>query len=504
MYILIHLMTMARLKLGSDEQSFLRGVTRAIIANPFSDERRAADADLFGIAPSATQAERDEVITGRIAAGVAHLAAAGRTDITRFAGEERVLLENALLYDAYNRYYFDFDRLIEEQTRAGEESCRVPFAEDALRRLTGCGFNRHEALHYFAVFFQMRRAYYFIDRSIIGRSSSMKELRLNLWNNVFTFDIGLYARGIWSRMEDYSTLLLGETGTGKGVSASAIGRSGYIPFDESRQRFSESFTRAFVSMNLSQFPEPLIESELFGHRKGSFTGAVADQEGVFARCSPHGAIFLDEIGEVSVPVQIKLLEVLQGRCFSAVGSHERKRFAGRVIAATNQPLDRLRAEKGFRDDFYYRLCSDIITVPPLRRRIQEDPEELGDLIRHTLDRIVGLPSPGLFEKVSAAVAAQVPRDYPWPGNVRELEQCVRRILIKQRYEIDRSGLNRGDETDCFLEGVKSGTLAAEGLLSGYCRMLYRRYGTYEAVAQKTGLDRRTVKRYLGLSAGPLP
>src|SRR5205823_10438393 len=134
---------------------------------------------------------------------------------------------------------------------------------------------------------------------------------------------------------------------------------------------AESFMRGFIALNLSQFPETLIESELFGHRKGAFTGAVETHEGVLARCSPHGAIFLDEIGEVTAPVQIKLLQVLQERTFCPVGSHEPVRFRGRVIAATNRSLAALRAGELLRADFFYRLCSDLIEVPPLRQRFEE-------------------------------------------------------------------------------------------------------------------------------------
>src|SRR5678815_4546992 len=198
----------------------------------------------------------------------------------------------------------------------------------------------------------------------------MKELRRQLWQNVFTHDMRRYERHLWNRMEDFSTMLLGETGTGKGAAAAAIGRSGFIPFDEKHRCFAESFTRSFISLNLSQFPETLIESELFGHCKGAFTGAVEAHEGVFTRCSPHGAIFLDEIGDVSVPIQIKLLQVLQERTFCPVGSHEPLRFRGRVIAATNRSLDSLRKRDLFRQDFFYRLCSDMIEVPPLRLRLQ--------------------------------------------------------------------------------------------------------------------------------------
>jgi len=144
----------------------------------------------------------------------------------------------------------------------------------------------------------MRRAFYFI-KSIAGKSPCVQELRKSLWNNIFTNNIELYDSYLWNKMEDFSTMLLGETGTGKGLAASAIGRSGFIPFNEKRSRFQESFAKTFVSINLSQFSEQLIESELFGHKKGAFTGAIEAHQGIFSHCSPFGAIFIDEIGDVS-------------------------------------------------------------------------------------------------------------------------------------------------------------------------------------------------------------
>jgi DNA-binding NtrC family response regulator len=292
-------------------------------------------------------------------------------------------------------------------------------------------------------------------------------------------------------MEDFSTMLLGETGTGKGTAAAAIGRSGYIPFDEKRGQFAESFTRTFVALNLSQFPETLIESELFGHRKGAFTGAVEAHEGVFARCSPFGAIFLDEIGEMSVPVQIKLLQVLQERTFTPVGSHEKQRFRGRVIAATNKPLDRLRSTGQFRDDFFYRLCSDIITVPPLRQRIAEEPAELDDLIGLIVTRLTGEAAPELV----GAVRGAVDKHYPWPGNVRELEQAVRRILLTRQYRGDHRA-TAPDLCSRLQAGLADGSLDADQLLAGYCALLHQRHHNYEEVARRTNLDRRTAKAYV--------
>jgi transcriptional regulator with GAF, ATPase, and Fis domain len=339
------------------------------------------------------------------------------------------------------------------------------------------------------MFYQIRRAYFFISRELVGSSPCMKHLRARLWDNVFTHDILWYERCLWNRLEDFSTLLLGETGTGKGAAAAAIGRSGYIPFDPNAQKFEESFTRAFVRLNLSQFPETIIESELFGHRKGAFTGAIEKHEGIFSRCSPYGAIFLDEIGDVSIPVQIKLLQVLQERTFSPVGSHEQLRFKGRVIAATNRPLDQIRREGKFRDDFYYRLCSDLITVPPLRQRLRESPRELEALVEHILRRICGTET-GV--PVLAILKREVGKNYPWPGNVRELEQAIRRIMLSGTYAGD-TAVESKDEV-ALSDAVETGSLTAKELVEKYCRDLYDLYGNYGEVARRTGLDWRTVKK----------
>jgi transcriptional regulator with PAS, ATPase and Fis domain len=291
-------------------------------------------------------------------------------------------------------------------------------------------------------------------------------------------------------------MLLGETGAGKGAAAAAIGRSGFIPFDGKKKAFAESFARSFTSLNLSQFPESLIESELFGHKKGAFTGAVEAHEGIFARCSSCGAIFLDEIGDASVPIQIKLLHVLQDRMFSPVGSHETLRFRGRIIAATNKPLDSLRRAGQLRDDFFYRLCSDVITVPSLRQRIAEEPAEMEDLIALTVRRLTGESAPGTVSMVRRALLASLGTDYAWPGNVRELEQAVRRVLLTRQYQCDWTA-DAPDLCGKLQAGIAEGKLDADSLLSGYCRLLYQRLGTYEEVARHVKLDRRTVKAYIG-------
>jgi DNA-binding NtrC family response regulator len=364
-----------------------------------------------------------------------------------------------------------------------------------LADLASYGWEPPAAARFVGIFFQMRRAFFFIERGLTGRCPSMRKLRESLWNNVFTHDIRVYERYLSARMEDFSTILLGETGSGKGTAAAAIGRSAFIPLDAGKDRFLESFTRAFVTINLSQYPESLIESELFGHRKGAFTGAIETHQGAFERCSPHGAIFLDEIGEVSVPVQIKLLNVLQERRFLPVGSHDSKRFEGRVIAATNRSLADLRESGAFRHDFYYRLCSDVIEVPPLRVRLAERAEEMDDLLQHLVEQIVGEKSDALSAMAKQTIAAGVGKGYTWPGNVRELEQAVRRILMTAAYDPGARAAPQ-DLGQRLVASIQEGTLDAHEVLSMYCALLYRRHGTYEEVAKRTKLDRRTVKKYV--------
>jgi transcriptional regulator with AAA-type ATPase domain len=418
----------------------------------------------------------------------------GASHAGRLREEDRRLAEPAVYYVCYHQCVPQLDALIEQQAK-GVASLSVPFADDVVGELVRLGVPQERATRVFSFFFQLRRAFYFIHRSLAGQCESMRALREALWNSVFTHDMRGFEAALWDRMEDFSTLLVGATGTGKGQAAAAIGRSGFIPYVPNERRFAASFADTFMAINLSQFPETLIESELFGHRKGAFTSAIEHHKGVFERCSVHGALFLDEIGEVSIPVQIKLLQVLQERTFSPLGGHEKKRFSGRVIAATNRPLDELRREGRFRDDFFYRLCSDVIPLPTLRQRFAESAEERPLLVRLLVARIAGSEDADLVTTVLEALERDVPLNYPWPGNVRELEQAVRRILLTGRYRADAGGGGLDEEAQ-LIERLRAGELSAAELLARYSRLLYRRLGTYALVAKRTGLDPRTSRKYI--------
>jgi DNA-binding NtrC family response regulator len=202
---------------------------------------------------------------------------------------------------------------------------------------------------------------------------------------------------------------------------------------------------------------------------------------------------LDEIGDASEPIQIKLLQVLQQRTFSPVGCHEVCRFKGRVIAATNRDLGTLRREGNFRDDFFYRLCSDQVEIPTLRLRLQESPSELEALVRHILSRLSGDAQIGTFSAVLEAIEKGVGRAYHWPGNVRELEQAVRCILLTGVYCGDT---NKTAGEDAWLSAMERGDLSVQQVTAGYCQRLFKRYGSYGEVARRTGLDWRTVKKHM--------
>ncbi len=489
------------MKLTMTQRAFFSEIANIIFSNPFDAERGKLVARMTG-KKSLVSAGHEHHFSELAPVLNQQLTLLEGGGITRFQDvsdtADQELISHCFLFQIYHQFADDFDALITQQLALGDEPAPVLFAEDLIGRLMGRGFAVRDAYRYLALFYQFRRAYFFIAKSLIGDSDSMKRLRHALWNNVFTCDVRIYSNHLWDRMEDFSTLLLGETGTGKGSAAAAIGRSGLIPFDAQRRRFRHSFTETFIAINLSQYPETLIESELFGHRKGAFTGAVDHHQGIFERCSSNGALFLDEIGDVSTPVQIKLLNLLQDRQFSPVGSRNKLRFSGRVIAATNRSLTELRTQGTFRDDFFYRLSSDIIQMPTLRDRLAEAPGELRQLVELMVTRTVGTTSSELIGLVMEKLAAHLPAGYAWPGNVRELEQATRRILLKRHYPGDPFQ-SRTATPDYFKPGIAEAGVKANDLLAAYCSLLYDKYRSYETVARKTGMDRRTVKKYLQIS-----
>src|SRR5215470_3856458 len=209
---------------------------------------------------------------------------------------------------------------------------------------------------------------------------------------------------------DSTVLLLGETGTGKELIARAI------------LNLSSRANRPFVKLNCAAIPSGLLESELFGHEKGAFTGAIARKIGRF-ELAHGGTLFLDEVGDISLELQSKLLRVLQEQEFERLGSTRTIRADVRVVAATNRDLAQMVAEKQFREDLYFRLNVFPIRIPPLRERAGDVPL----LVRHFVDRYAERMNRNIETIPTETMDALV--RYPWPGNVRELENLVERAVI---------------------------------------------------------------------------
>ena len=161
-------------------------------------------------------------------------------------------------------------------------------------------------------------------------------------------------------MGDFSTLITGPSGTGKEFVARAIAYSRYIPFQPRTLTFQVHPEEGFYAVNLAALSPSLIESELFGHRRGAFTGAATDRKGWLEVCPSHGTVFFDEIGDLEPTLQVKLLRVIQTRRFQRVGETESREFHGKIIAATNRNLGDAIRQGEFREDFYYRICSDLV------------------------------------------------------------------------------------------------------------------------------------------------
>ena len=418
----------------------------------------------------------------------------------KFTEQELGIYEDLVVYFLHYKYYMKFDEFLPNTKKSKPKvnrmkiiffkefvnDCKFYFPSKSLFRSVD------KIAHLFACLFLVRRAFHHIYNYIIGESIPAANLRASVWQSIFTHDMRRFRRILYDKMGEVTCLITGPSGTGKELVARAIGNSRYIPFDPQTESFKEDFTTSFYTLNLSALSPTLIESELFGHKKGAFTGALQDKQGWLEVCPQLGTIFLDEIGEIDLSIQVKLLRVLQNRIFQRLGDTSDEKFLGKIICATNKDLSKEIKEKRFREDFYYRLCSDVITTPSLHEQIKDSPETLFSLILHISNNFIGKEeSEFLAKEAYEWIMKNLGSDYPWYGNVRELEQCVQNILIRKEYW--HSEFRRDDESEKLAEEFLKGTLTAEDLLRRYCTLVYKQAGTYQETARRLKLDHRTIK-----------
>jgi transcriptional regulator with AAA-type ATPase domain len=484
--------------LADTERKLLHAVSGLAYANPFLPERTEFERSALGRdyvpgelvwSASVTDPDAPSPNVTRLHARLTPMIEAISRRISQSpdaAREELAIYEDAVHYLLYQRYYEDF-------VAARSWGFFEKFAADwrALLPDPERFETARESAHFFACFRQVQRAFHHIFDNIIGNSMPAAMLRASAWQSVFTHDPRRYRRTLYKRMGDFPTLITGPSGTGKELVARAIAGSRYVPFDEARCRFQDPPGESFIAINLAALSPTLIESELFGHRRGAFTGAIGDRKGWLDACPALGSVFLDELGEMDLSIQVKLLRVIETRKFSAVGDTALREFQGKLIAATNRDLTiEIRAGR-FREDLYYRLCADLVRTPSLREQIDDSPAVLNDLLLFMVRRVVGDEADQSLAEVEDWVRNHLPRDYAWPGNYRELEQCVRNVIIRRSYRpMEEKSPAAGDP---FFEKFRRGELTADEVVAYYAALVYRQTGTYEEAARRLGLDRRTVK-----------
>jgi transcriptional regulator with GAF, ATPase, and Fis domain len=285
---------------------------------------------------------------------------------------------------------------------------------------------------------------------------------------------------------DCGVLIRGETGTGKEVIARAI-------HDASARR-----QQRFVAINCAAIPASLIESELFGHERGAFTGALTHRIGRF-QSADGGTLFLDEIGELPIELQPKLLRVIQEQEFERLGSSQTTRVDVRIIAATNQNLEEMVAERRFRMDLYYRLNVFPILLPPLRERASDIPL----LIDHFLRTIGGRYGKSIDRVSDDMMAASM--SYDWPGNIRELQNFIERSVILTNGRELRAPIAELTNQETRDGVVRTLNDAHRALIVKTLRQTNWVVGGPNGAAARLGLKRTTLitkMRRLGISTGP--
>jgi transcriptional regulator with AAA-type ATPase domain len=494
------------------ERAIAEAMSRLTAVNPFLPERIAFEQEVLGDAFVGTRqvwsvdAKLDGMnpnlealeATGRQLLDDARARLAGGTVPT---SEEQQLYEDLVLYRLYAGFTDDWRAILEaDSQKAQKVTCYAEFERTAEHYLEVRGFERRGRLgapFLFAYGYQTYRAFHFVFRQLYGGSLPAAELRAAAWQSIFSADRGRYRRVLVDRMHDYATLITGPSGTGKELVARAIGHARFLPFDPTTSMFASAPGEGFFPLNLSALSPTLIESELFGHKRGAFTGAVEDRAGWLETAGSLGTVFLDEIGDLDGAIQVKLLRVLQSRTFQRLGETTEREFEGKVIAATNRDLGAEMQAGRFREDLYYRLCSDRIETPSLAGQIEDHPEDLHNLILVIARRLFGKEGDEIAATVNEWVKGHLGVDYTWPGNIRELEQCVRNVVIRGAYHpMGRSGPSEAatqGARGAFAAELVAGSLDTDQLLARYTALVYHQTGSYEEAARRLAIDRRTVK-----------
>ncbi len=378
-------------------------------------------------------------------------------EIKSFKSEQEIIMMTA---------FASVDTAIEAMKHGAADYVTKPFKVDEIKIVIEKSINRKNLIHENVELKKQLQGDNSFD-NFIGSSEPVVQLKK-------------LAKRVAS--SDSTVMILGESGTGKDVIARAI------------HHHSPRCGGPFVSINCAALPEALLESELFGHKKGSFTGAIKDKEGLF-QAANRGTFFLDEVGNTSLAIQVKLLRVLEERKITPVGETKPIDVDVRLIAATNSDLEAEVRAKHFRADLFYRLNVIPIFIPPLRER-RDDIPLLADHFSAKFKKKMNVPAKTISPKAMAALTT-----YDWPGNVRELENTIERAVLLNRSDIiepsDFPDKLTNPATKLVVSDEQPSTPTLESIEKAYIHFVMAQTGGKKAEAAKIlGINSSTLYRKL--------
>jgi two-component system response regulator HydG len=315
-----------------------------------------------------------------------------------------------------------------------------------------------------------------------GRSTAMQHVRRDVWAACFGQSL-YHALRLERLIHDHDVLLQGETGTGKELVAIALLDGAPGPPDGSRA------PRAVL--NVAAVPETLVESELFGHTRGAFTGATSERKGRI-RSAAGGCLFIDEVGDLPLTAQAKLLRVMENDLVAPIGSDVEAEADVRYVGATHKQLDALAEQGSFRRDLYERLAGHVIRLPPLRER----PEDILDIGMAIVERELGSDTLIDRAEIERWLGGPIARDHQWLGNVRELENVLRDLMLGLDAGIEPSRVDLAALSG-FPDRIRSSKATLSEVRDWYAgRVLEQHAGNYARAARVLGIDRTTLRRHV--------
>ena len=415
----------------------------------------------FTVAPT-LRARADELIANLpIGRTLSQLLASGEV-------EQAKLLALAVGHAQSCRHPDAPERVLDSRSVPNKVATRLPRALANYRRIALAAGRCHLAL-----------------TAVHGTSSQMNQARHATWAACFGHSLRDML-DLEQVIRDHDVLILGETGTGKEIFAQAIQRA--TPGGASGE------AAPAAAINAAAIPDTLVESELFGHEKGAFTGASETRTGRL-RSASGGAFFLDEVGDLPRTTQVKLLRVIETNMVYPVGSDTGHAVDLRYIAATHKDLEAMVAAGRFRQDLFQRLAGNVIHIPPLRER----PEDIVAIGLEFVQSYVGSAREERLEQVEKWLHGPEPRACSWPGNVRELQNALRNLLLGLPPGICRTpGPPPATADDAIPAPIREATATMETVAEWYLhRVLDQTGGNYTRAAQILAIDRSTVRRRAG-------